>query len=121
MDSESWAVDECTTCTCDNASVTCVIDSCQPAFCAEPIKPERSCCFVCPYNVLVKKVLPEITSTDTIAEGGDNQVSVDVSIKFHDHRDTTGVSGEDLWKVFLLGLQPLQTAMDQGLDSKRIF
>ncbi|XP_063953209.1 uncharacterized protein LOC129257173 isoform X2 [Lytechinus pictus] len=99
MDSQSWAVDECTTCACNNATVTCVIESCQPAFCASPIKPDGACCYLCPYNVLAKKVLPEITSTDTIAEGGDNQVSFDVPIKFHDAMDTTGVSGEDIWKL----------------------
>ncbi|XP_030828655.1 uncharacterized protein LOC575485 isoform X2 [Strongylocentrotus purpuratus] len=96
---DSWAVDECTTCMCDNATVTCVIESCQPAFCAEPIKPEGECCYLCPYNVLAKKVTPEITSTNTIAEGGDNTVSLDVPIKFQDAMDTTGVSGTDLWKL----------------------
>ncbi|XP_041458867.1 uncharacterized protein LOC121410685 isoform X2 [Lytechinus variegatus] len=94
-----WNVDECTACNCDNATVTCVIESCQPAFCAEPLKPEGECCFLCPYNVKVKKVLPEITSTNTIAEGGDNRISLDVPIKFQEAMDTTGVSGEDLWTL----------------------
>eukprot|EP00057_Strongylocentrotus_purpuratus_P020317 XP_011674791.1 PREDICTED: uncharacterized protein LOC100893890 isoform X2 [Strongylocentrotus purpuratus] len=94
---DSWKVDECTTCDCDNATVTCVIESCPPAFCAEPVKPDGECCFLCPYNVKAKKVLPEITSTNTIAEGGDNSVSLNVPIKFQEAMDTTGVSGEDLW------------------------
>ncbi|XP_063953953.1 uncharacterized protein LOC129255585 isoform X2 [Lytechinus pictus] len=94
-----WNVDECTACNCDNATVTCVIESCQPAFCAEPMKPVGECCFLCPYNVKVKKVLPEITSTNTIAEGGDNSIILDVPIKFQEAMDTTGVSGEDLWTL----------------------
>ncbi|XP_041471679.1 uncharacterized protein LOC121421111 isoform X1 [Lytechinus variegatus] len=99
VDSQTWDVDECTTCSCDNGTVTCVIVSCQPAFCTSPGKPEGYCCVLCPYNVVVKKVRPEITNGDTFTEEGDNQISVNVSIKFHDATDTTGVSGEDLWKL----------------------
>ena len=47
---EQWEVDECTTCDCNNATTTCVIESCQPAFCTEPIKPDGECCFLCPFS-----------------------------------------------------------------------
>nr|XP_054751416.1 collagen alpha-1(I) chain-like [Lytechinus pictus] len=96
---EEWKVDECTTCNCDNATTTCVIESCQPAFCAEPIKPEGECCFLCPYNVRVRRVTPDITSSNTIAEGGDNSLVLDIPIKFQEAQDTTGVLGEGLWRL----------------------
>ncbi|XP_072174385.1 uncharacterized protein [Diadema setosum] len=96
---ESWKVDECTTCNCDNATTTCVIESCQPAFCPEPIKPEGECCFLCPYNVKVKRVTPEVTSSRPLFEGGNNRVQLRVPIKFQEAMDTTGVSGEGLWRL----------------------
>ncbi|XP_041471873.1 uncharacterized protein LOC121421273 isoform X4 [Lytechinus variegatus] len=99
MHGKTWDVDECTACSCDSGTVTCVTERCQPAFCASPVIPEGECCLLCPYNVVVKKVRPEITNGDTFTEEGDNQISVNVSIKFHDATDTTGVSGEDLWKL----------------------
>lgn len=54
MHSDSWKIDLCTTCACDNATTTCVIESCQAAFCAEPIKPEGECCFFCPFGEYTK-------------------------------------------------------------------
>ncbi|XP_041472827.1 cysteine-rich motor neuron 1 protein-like [Lytechinus variegatus] len=50
LHSEKWAVDECTTCACDNASITCVIETCQPTLCDTPIKPEGICCNICSYS-----------------------------------------------------------------------
>ncbi|XP_072173534.1 uncharacterized protein [Diadema setosum] len=96
---EEWKVDECTTCNCDNATTTCVIESCQPAFCVEPIKPEGECCFLCPFNVKVKKVTPQITSTGSISEGKESRIQLTVPIKFQEAQDTTGVQGEGLWRL----------------------
>lgn len=61
--------------------------------------PNRNQCLLLLIDVLAKKVTPEITSTNTIAEGGDNTITLDVPIKFQDAMDTTGVSGTDLWKL----------------------
>ncbi|XP_072174093.1 uncharacterized protein [Diadema setosum] len=99
MHGDEWEVDDCTTCSCDNATLTCVIESCQPAFCPQPIKPTGECCFLCPYNVKVKQVSPEITSTGDLFEGGSNRLQLNVPIKFQESRDTTGVQGEDLWRL----------------------
>ncbi|XP_030855714.1 alpha-2 collagen isoform X1 [Strongylocentrotus purpuratus] len=99
LHAESWSVDECTICSCDNATTTCVIESCQPAFCVEPIKPEGECCFLCPFNVKVKKVAPVITSTGSISEGRENRLTLRVPIKFQEAQDTTGVAGEGLWRL----------------------
>nr|XP_054749906.1 cysteine-rich motor neuron 1 protein-like [Lytechinus pictus] len=117
MHGESWKLDVCTLCSCDNATVTCVIESCQAAFCVEPIKPDGECCYYCPFSELIKSfrcyscfktvrdhvkvkfVKPKITSEGTIAEGRENQISLDVPIKFQELRETTGVSGENLWTL----------------------
>ncbi|XP_071497098.1 uncharacterized protein [Diadema antillarum] len=45
---ESWKLDECTTCSCDNATATCVVELCWPASCTDPIRPEGECCSICP-------------------------------------------------------------------------
>ncbi|XP_072166826.1 uncharacterized protein [Diadema setosum] len=99
MHGDEWKVDDCTTCACDNATLTCVIESCQAAFCPDPIKPLGECCFLCPYNVRVKEVKPAVTSSGTLFEGGSNSLQLNVPIKFQEGRDTTSAQGEDLWRL----------------------
>ena len=46
---DSLAVDECTTCSCDNSTVKCDIKSCGPIWCEAPLTFEGECCELCPY------------------------------------------------------------------------
>ncbi|XP_030856056.1 cysteine-rich motor neuron 1 protein-like [Strongylocentrotus purpuratus] len=98
LHSEVWRVDECTTCSCDNSSITCVIESCQPVFCVEPLKLPGGCCFICPYDVTVREVTPTIQVKHKTTNGH-TTLFLAVEVKFRDAKDKTGVSGESLWEL----------------------
>eukprot|EP00057_Strongylocentrotus_purpuratus_P009737 XP_011664211.1 PREDICTED: uncharacterized protein LOC105438281 [Strongylocentrotus purpuratus] len=89
----------CKTCTCDNGTTTCDIESCRPVFCAEPLKRPGECCASCPYDVTVRKVKPTIRSKGNVTTNGDATLVLAVEVKFKDTRKTTGVSGESLWEL----------------------
>ncbi len=44
---EEVVEDECMTCWCDNSSMTCNIQSCEPTLCNNPVKHPSSCCSYC--------------------------------------------------------------------------
>eukprot|EP00057_Strongylocentrotus_purpuratus_P034041 XP_793710.2 PREDICTED: uncharacterized protein LOC588958 [Strongylocentrotus purpuratus] len=89
----------CKTCTCDNGTTTCDIESCRPVFCAEPLKRPGECCASCPYDVTVRKVKPTIRSKGNVTTNGDATLVLAVEVKFRDTRKKTGVSGESLWEL----------------------
>ncbi|XP_030855997.1 cysteine-rich motor neuron 1 protein-like [Strongylocentrotus purpuratus] len=97
--SEVWRVDECTTCTCDNSTTTCVVESCQPAHCTEHVKPPGECCSVCPYDVTVRKVEPTIQTKRNVTTNGDATIVLAADVTFKDAKDTSGVRGESLWEL----------------------
>eukprot|EP00057_Strongylocentrotus_purpuratus_P006474 XP_011660948.1 PREDICTED: uncharacterized protein LOC105436748 [Strongylocentrotus purpuratus] len=96
---EVWDIGPCETCTCDNGTTTCNIESCRPVFCAEPLERPGECCAFCPYDVTVRKVKPTIRSKGNVTTNGDATLVLAVEVKFKDTRKTTGVSGESLWEL----------------------
>ncbi|XP_041459786.1 uncharacterized protein LOC121411242 isoform X2 [Lytechinus variegatus] len=98
---ESWAVDDCSTCTCANSTIECVILGCQPTTCDNVIHPPGECCAMCPNIVNVSEVAPvaRVTSTPKLMSGKKNRMLLNVSISFHETDLTTGVQGEDLWNM----------------------
>ena len=47
---DTLMVDECTTCSCDDDTITCDIVSCPAIFCDAPLRFEGECCKLCPYS-----------------------------------------------------------------------
>ena len=41
---------ECSFCTCDNSTLLCQYESCQPLTCSNPVRFEGICCRACPYS-----------------------------------------------------------------------
>uniref|UniRef100_A0A3Q3MD66 Peroxidasin n=1 Tax=Mastacembelus armatus TaxID=205130 RepID=A0A3Q3MD66_9TELE len=46
-DGEGWKKDSCTICECQNAQVTCFVESCPAVECKQPVKLKGACCPVC--------------------------------------------------------------------------
>ncbi|XP_067878217.1 peroxidasin homolog isoform X1 [Heterodontus francisci] len=49
---EEWKEDSCTTCKCKEGQLTCFVEACPPASCANPVKVEGACCPVCAEQTL---------------------------------------------------------------------
>uniref|UniRef100_A0A8C9F108 Thrombospondin-2 n=1 Tax=Pavo cristatus TaxID=9049 RepID=A0A8C9F108_PAVCR len=49
-DSESWIVDSCTKCTCQDSKIVCHQITCPPVSCADPSFIEGECCPVCSHS-----------------------------------------------------------------------
>uniref|UniRef100_A0A8C2FJ85 Peroxidasin n=1 Tax=Cyprinus carpio TaxID=7962 RepID=A0A8C2FJ85_CYPCA len=47
VDGESWKKNPCTTCQCNGAQVTCLVEKCPQTACLRPVRPKGSCCPVC--------------------------------------------------------------------------
>ncbi|XP_071476538.1 cysteine-rich motor neuron 1 protein-like [Diadema antillarum] len=102
---ESWKVDECTTCNCDNATATCVIESCQPAFCKNPIKPEGECCYICP---------DEQTPPESDGETGKGDNTEEQTPPESDGETGKGDNTEDSFSLSLSGNVPLLPCVYRG-------
>uniref|UniRef100_H3CS91 Peroxidasin n=1 Tax=Tetraodon nigroviridis TaxID=99883 RepID=H3CS91_TETNG len=54
-DGERWEKDPCTLCECKDAQVTCLVQSCPPVGCKQPVKLKGICCPVCLQHTVVDK------------------------------------------------------------------
>ena len=53
---ETYYMSKCSRCTCDNSTLGCQFESCQPPTCANPLEFENVCCPACPYSKLINTI-----------------------------------------------------------------
>ncbi|XP_011660947.1 uncharacterized protein LOC105436747 [Strongylocentrotus purpuratus] len=87
------------TCTCTNGTISCVVERCKGNSCVEPVRPPGDCCYICPYDVTVRKVKPTIQSKRNVTTNGDTTLVLAVDVTFRYTRSSTGVIGESLWQL----------------------
>ncbi|XP_038044859.1 uncharacterized protein LOC119719457 [Patiria miniata] len=96
---ETYKLSMCSSCTCNNAILSCMFESCQPTTCRNPMGFPGDCCRVCPYNVTVNQVTPVLPGSQSIQEGrAENDLSVNLDVLYANTRETTSVAGQGLWK-----------------------
>ena len=54
---ETYLINDCTSCTCDNSTLYCTLLSCPPPGCRSPHRREGVCCRECPYSKFIFKLL----------------------------------------------------------------
>ncbi|XP_022088425.1 uncharacterized protein LOC110978062 isoform X2 [Acanthaster planci] len=101
-DGESFDMTDCSSCICNNGTLKCTFESCQPPTCREPKNFPGECCRLCPYNVTVNDVTPSISGSGIVREGqAENELSVNLDVLYANTRETTSVTGQGLWATRL--------------------
>ncbi|XP_038058441.1 collagen alpha-2(V) chain-like isoform X2 [Patiria miniata] len=98
---DTFKMTDCSECTCNNGTLKCTFESCQPPTCREPLSFPGECCRLCPYNMTVNDVTPNARG-DSIKEGqADNELTVNLDVLYANTRETTSVKGQGLWTTRL--------------------
>ncbi|XP_038044767.1 cysteine-rich motor neuron 1 protein-like isoform X1 [Patiria miniata] len=128
---ETLKMTRCSSCTCNNSTLSCMFESCGPATCDNPVGFPGVCCPVCPYNITVTDVEPEVAPGTSIWQGTKNKIILDLNVGYLNTRETTSIAGEGLWttKVWMSSLADgsnelsgtvVEEALTEGQQSKNL-
>ncbi|XP_071943695.1 uncharacterized protein [Antedon mediterranea] len=101
-------LDECTICSCDNATTFCSTRTCPITDCRDPIIGIDACCGACVVTVTDIKLTVRPT---TLLNGALNLLPIDVTIDFN-AEESSSISGTELWQVGVWG-SPLSTGKEK--------
>ncbi|XP_038058442.1 uncharacterized protein LOC119729773 [Patiria miniata] len=100
MHGETWQYDDCTTCTCDNSTTKCVIESCQDLPCTDRIFVDGECCGKCPFYAIITSLSPVLSGLRPfVTEGNTRRVQLNMDVGFVNSDDTTTIRGKRLWQL----------------------
>ncbi|XP_022110678.1 uncharacterized protein LOC110990135 [Acanthaster planci] len=97
---ETYSPCPCSSCTCQNSTLLCLMQSCHPPTCSKPVHPPDRCCQECPFNVTVTSVTPMLSGVLSSQAGREeNFFTVNLKVTYANTNETTNIVGQGLWQT----------------------